>query len=279
MFFINSELPNNNNLLVFLIVIVITTIIMYMNNNNQTRSKSYSKIKERKHIRKIIKRQENILLELKDKIDKKINEKKNNNKIESMDGSIELSMKKAKKSPEKSIKKLSPKYEVKNDNILPPAATYPQFSMHDRRTDPVYIRDNQVLNDKLYPPLGRTERPQFDLLMNFINNQPGIFNMYTRGPPDTFRPIGYLTPKNGTQTIDSTLILYGRSKYPNSDLGEFYVTSSNKISDIKIPLNDNNSNVKKITDVPTDVNIKGNMLNGSYDFTELPKADLTYPYI
>ena len=53
MFFINSELPNNNNLLVFLIVIVITTIIMYMNNNNQTRSKSYSKIKERKHIRKI----------------------------------------------------------------------------------------------------------------------------------------------------------------------------------------------------------------------------------
>jgi hypothetical protein len=32
--------------------------------------------------------------------------------------------------------------------------------------DPVYRRDTRVLNDKLYPPLGRTERPQFDLLMN-----------------------------------------------------------------------------------------------------------------
>ena len=60
-------------------------------------------------------------------------------------------------------------------------------------TDPVYIRDNQVLNDKLYPPLARTERPQFDLLMNFVNSQAGVFNMYTRWPPDTFRILGYLS--------------------------------------------------------------------------------------
>jgi hypothetical protein len=163
--------------------------------------------------------------------------------------------------------------------INPPQPNFPMLNPTSIRTDPVYIRDNQVLNDKLYPPLGRTERPQFDLLMNFINNQQGVFNMYTRGPPDTFRPVGYLTPKNGSQTIDSTLILYGRAKYPNSDLGEFYVTSSNKISDIKVPLLQNNSNVRKITDIPSDVNIGGNILAGEYNFTELPKADLTYPYV
>jgi hypothetical protein len=146
--------------------------------------------------------------------------------------------------------------------------------------DPMYIRDNQVLNDKLYPPLGRTERPTADLLMNYINNQPDIFNMHTRGSPDTFRPIGYLSRKDGIdQTIDSTLILYGRAKYPNSDLGEFYVTSSNKMSDIKVPILQNNSNIRRITDVPNDVEISGNLFNGKYSFTELPKPDFPTPYM
>ena len=146
-------------------------------------------------------------------------------------------------------------------------------------TDPVYIRDNQVLNDKLYPPLGRTERPQFDLLMNFMNNQSGVFNMYTRGPPDTFRMLGYLIPVNKIETIDTTLILYGRSKWQNSDIGDFYATSSSKISDIKIPLTQYNCNIRRIWDIPEVVEIKGPMLAGKYDFVELPKPDLTHPYI
>jgi len=145
--------------------------------------------------------------------------------------------------------------------------------------DPVHIRDQMVLNDRLYPPLGRTERPQFDLLMNYINSNSGIFNNYTRGRPDTFRSLGYLTPVDKIQTIDSTLILYGRSKYPNSDMGDFYISSSNKMSDIKVPLTEYNSNIRKITDIPLKIIITGNMLNGNYDFTELPKANLDYPYI
>ena len=80
-------------------------------------------------------------------------------------------------------------------------------------------------------------------------------------------------------TIDSTLILYGRAKYPNSDMGEFYVSSSNKMSDIKIPLTEYNSNVRKITDIPSNRDIRGNILNGKYNFIELPKANLDYPYI
>lgn len=163
-----------------------------------------------------------------------------------------------------------------DDKYSIPAYQYKQ------EEDPVYMRDQKVLYNRLYPPLGRTERPQFDLLMNYINsnNGPnGMFNYYTRGSPDTYRILGYLTPINKVQTIDSTLILYGRAKFPNSDMGEFYVSSSNKISDIKIPLTEYNSNIRRITDLPQIITIKGNMLNGDYNFMELPKADLTYPYI
>ena len=145
--------------------------------------------------------------------------------------------------------------------------------------DPVYMRDNRVLHDKLYPPLGRTERPQFDLLMRYFNDPNGVFNAHTRGPPDTFRQLGYLTPNDGRQTIDTILILYGRAKYQNSDIADFYVTSSNKISDLKIPITQNNSNIRRITDIPNNVVITGNILNGSYQYTELPKSDLTYPYL
>ena len=163
-----------------------------------------------------------------------------------------------------------------DDKYIIPAYQYKQ------EEDPVYMRDQKVLYNRLYPPLGRTERPQFDLLMNYINsnNGPdGMFNYYTRGSPDTYRILGYLTPTIKVQTIDSTLILYGRAKFPNSDMGEFYVSSSNKISDIKIPLTEYNSNIRRITDLPQVITIKGNMLNGDYNFMELPKADLTYPYI
>ena len=145
-------------------------------------------------------------------------------KSESFSNKPEKKKSSNKKKPEKPEKQ---HVEQENKNVVYQVA--PPM-MQQRMTDPVYIRDNQVLNDKLYQPLGRTERPQFDLLMNFLNNQPEVYNMYTRGPPDTFRPVGYLTPKEGSQNIDSTLILYGRAKYPNADLGEFYVTSSNKMS-------------------------------------------------
>ena len=151
---------------------------------------------------------------------------------------------------------------------------------YDRpQQDPVYMRDQMVLTNRLYPPLARTDRPQFDILMNQLNNNNGVFNINTRGSPDTYRQVGYLTPINKEQTIDSTLILYGRAKYPNSDLGEFYITSSNKISDIKIPLNEYNSNIRRITDIPYIINIRGTILNGQYNFTELPKGTLDNQYI
>lgn len=154
-----------------------------------------------------------------------------------------------------------------------------QHTNNIQQQDPVYLRDQMVLTNRLYPPLARTERPQFDILMNQMNNNSGIFNVNTRGSPDTYRQVGYLTPVDKVQTIDSTLILYGRAKYPNSDIGEFYITSSNKISDIKIPLNEYNSNIRRITDIPYIINIRGTILNGQYNFTELPKGTLDNQYI
>jgi hypothetical protein len=270
--------------------------------------------KDKEYIKEIISKQEKILLDLQSKIEKKLADKNvqglttsrinvisnvdktKSNTIESMDGSLEMSKSvidkhkklakiKSKHNSDNSSHKLiyhddKPQhpYHITNPHYNPLSGYPMQPPMH-RQTDPMYIRDNQVLNDKLYPPLGRTERPTADLLMNFINNQQDLFNMHTRGPPDTFRPIGYLSRKDGDQSIDSTLILYGRAKYPNSDLGEFYVTSSNKMSDLKIPLLQNNCNVRKITDVPNDVEITGNLFNGKYSFTELPKPDFPTPYM
>jgi hypothetical protein len=249
------------------IIIVILIVIIY-NILNVFRSEEY--------IKQLINKQDKLFNQLKKKKDitkEYKNLLKTNKKIESMDGSEELVYRtpKVKEYPEYTREREDPERE------------YPKYIIEreprEPREDPVYTRDNMVLNNKLYPPLGRTERPTFDLLMKQVNDQSGVFNMYTRGMPDTFRPVGYLTLKNGDQTIDSTLILYGRSKYPGSDQGEFYVTSSNKMSDIKVPLTEYNTNVKRITDIPNDVNIRGNLLNGEYNFTELPKADLSYPYI
>lgn len=278
--FLNENLKTI--IIIILLALLISNIFYTMNNNNDN----------------------NILKKLKNKIDNRISKKilkklrdnfenRNNRKMRYLTPKLsddDIKKIKLNKFKRKNSESFSNKPNDKQQQALEkqeviyraePQVVAPVVNpvMQPRMTDPVYIRDNQVLNDKLYPPLARTERPQFDLLMNFINNQPDIYNMYTRGPPDTFRPVGYLTPKDGNQTIDSTLILYGRAKYPNSDLGEFYITSSNKMSDIKVPLTQNNTNIRKITDLPTDVNISGNLLAGNYNFTELPKGDLTYPYI
>lgn len=143
--------------------------------------------------------------------------------------------------------------------------------------DTVYTRDKQVENETLYPPIARTERPQYDMLINYLLKRPDFY-VPTRGLPDTFRPLGYLTSSSSTsKNPDDIFVLYGREKYPKSDLGEFYITSTNKLSGLKVMLNNTNSNIKKIYDIPQQINITGNLLTGTYNYTELPKPDLTAP--
>jgi hypothetical protein len=270
--YFNTNRTNNTNNATENKMVVKTPDAEILSEKNKNFEKNY------KLLMKNIQNQ-NIIMKKLDKIDmkskqtNKLSDKNLDGKIkqiyvkETLDGSKELNPIIQSTNPiiqTNPITQLDPIYKMKQQT---------QF------TDPVYIRDNQVLNDKLYPPLGRTERPQFDLLMNFINNQPGIFNMYTRGPPDTFRVLGYMTPMSGTQTIDNTLILYGRAKWEGSDIGDFYATSSSKISDIKIPLTQYNCNIRRIWDIPEIIEITGPMMGGKYNFTELPKPDLTHPYI
>jgi len=268
---------NSRFLLIIIIGFLFYHFIFNKNNPNNTKSnKNLSKSQsqtDRDNIKNLIEKQEKMLKQLQSKIDKKLNETK---KIESINSIENMEV------PTLSSNVVSsyPQHPA-NPNFNPyPVPPMDHYRNNNFGVDPMYVRDNQVLNDRLYPPLGRTERPTADLLLNFINNRPDLFNVYTRGPPDTFRPIGYLTRKDGTgQDMDSTLILFGRAKYPNSDLGEFYVTSSNKLSDVKIPLLPTNSNVRKITDVPNDVEIKGPILPGLYSYFELPKPDFTVPYM
>jgi len=286
----NLSSTNSSYILFITIGFIIVCLILA---NLKKRNKTYNS-DSKKHIKKIIKHQEKRIHDLEKKLNNnniKTIEKLDNPHIPSVDVPANVSKKSVNNINEEPINDNSLDPNEGPVNMMKPSRPLislsypthqPQVQLQQPLVDPVYTRDSQVLNNKLYPPIGRTERPQFDLLMNFIHQQPDLFGLQTRGPPDTYHPLGYLTPKNNTNaTIDNTLILYGRSKYPNSDVGEFYVTSSNKISDIKVPILDTNSNIKRITDIPNDVKITGHMLNGDYNYTELPKADLgtSQPYI
>ncbi len=275
------SLSNNGNYLLILLIGVMIIGFIFMKSISQTSDKQYMAKLERRQMEKIIEKQEKILRNLQDKIDTKFKKQKyvtveNMENISDKHKEVEEVKKQKNNNINRTIEveghdDIQIDHDIRNIRVL-----------DDNRFDPVYVRDRQVLDDKLYPPLGRTDRPQFDLLMNFVKNQPDMFNTYTRGPPDTFRPLGYLTKKGTDNSLNpnDTLILFGRSKYPNSDIGEFYVTTSNKISDIKIPLDNNNSNIRRIYDIPNEVIIDCHMIKGTYNCTELPKPDIsTQPYL
>jgi len=143
--------------------------------------------------------------------------------------------------------------------------------------DEVAIRDQAVLNDPLYPALGRTERPIFD-------NIPSRFNMPTRETSDTYRLIGYLVNKTSEDLGQNVWKLFGRQKYRGGSQGEFYVIPShNDRKDIKIQLDDNMFIGEKIRDIyalPDKVRINNPMFSqDEYDVIQLPKSDFTSQYI
>ena len=285
------------NIILLIIIFFIINKIYIFNNNSKKKLnntiKQYEKILEKykKYIKIELNKKENFINN--QHMTCRINNKNNTLECKTNDNSVIVYNTNQQSTTSKnnneplfeSKNNNEPLFETTNNNIHPINNILNNQGSDKQIYDVVYNRDAQVLNNKLYPPLGRTERPQFDILMKYINNpeNQGIYNEYTRGMPDTYRVLGYLTSKTnniGTMPfIDNTLILYGRAKYPNSDMGEFYVTTSSKVSDIKIPLTNYNCNIKKITDIPNIVIIQGDLLAGDYKFIELPKADFTYPYI
>jgi hypothetical protein len=149
--------------------------------------------------------------------------------------------------------------------------------------DPVSIRDRRVLHDPLYPPLGRTDRPTFDLLSQA--KERGVFNFATRGTPDTFRIIGYMINKDELKDIGNNIWkIFGRQKYPSSSIGEYYVIPANDHkTDIKIRIKDDMIIGEKLRDIyslPKYIQFKSTIFNKSkYEIIELDKSDLISDYI
>lgn len=143
--------------------------------------------------------------------------------------------------------------------------------------DEVVVRDQAVISDPLYPPLGRTERPVFDR----INSN---FNMETRGTDDTYRLIGYLVNKTTEDLGSNVWQLYGRQKYRGGSQGEFYVIPSHgDKKNMKIVLKDDMFVGERIRDIyalPSQVTLNSPFFSQDpYNVIELPKADFTSQYI
>ena len=155
-----------------------------------------------------------------------------------------------------------------------------QINMYN---DIVNKRDIAVLYNPLYPPLGRTERPGFDEIINNYNK----FNIQTRGSPDTFRVLGYIINKN-SNNFDlggNKWRLFGRQLYRGSSKGEFYVAPVNgDNNDMKIFLKDDMFIGEKIRDIYSlpkylKFNSPFFLNNEEYELVELPKTDFNSNYL
>ena len=145
--------------------------------------------------------------------------------------------------------------------------------------DHVIDRDRSVVDDQLYPPLGRVERPIFDQLVNRVAS--GFTAYPTRGSPDTFRMVGYMV---NSENKNDSWKLFGRQKYPGSSIGEYYaIPFDDKKADMKITIKDDMMPKDKIRDIyalPNEVTIKSPLFSDKpYTLVELDKADLTSPYL
>jgi len=135
-------------------------------------------------------------------------------------------------------------------------------------------RDRKVLYDQLYPPLARTERPVADNILNTFKDY--RFNMSTRGyQQDSPRLLGHFYKDGNPREIYK---LYGYAKNPGNYMGNFYYTYANDNYNVKIPLDDKNSNLKRIDDLPEILKISKGPINGEFKFDELPKSDLSSGY-
>jgi hypothetical protein len=155
--------------------------------------------------------------------------------------------------------------------VTNPPPFYPQ---QYNGIDHVDNRDRNVVNDELYPPISRTERPVFDNLLTSLSS--GAFAYPTRGFPDTYRPLGLAKSEKSQQMF----LLMGRQKYPGSSIGEFYLMSTDKTNQIKIPLD--RQHIKDYYNIPNEIkfNDKDSIMgNDVIKVQEYKKSDLDSPYI
>ena len=121
----------------------------------------------------------------------------------------------------------------------------------------MYQRDRAVLDDPLYPP----------------------YNRMSMEPYDTYRLIGYMVAEEAN---DDVWHLYGRKK--NNSLSDFYVRSSDKNTDIKIPITDNmfmsrRDRLRDMDNLPEGIHIDHPIFpHNAYHIIENGRADLNSLY-
>ena len=103
------------------------------------------------------------------------------------------------------------------------------------RRDIIKDYDYRVVNDILTGPI---KRPARDIIGPIVTRP--LFNLYTRGPPDSFSWIGLLitTDVSPADSKNKIIKLFGRQKYPNSNNWDYYVaTYAGGDDTVKISLN------------------------------------------
>jgi hypothetical protein len=123
------------------------------------------------------------------------------------------------------------------------------------------IRDLKVINDIRHPPERRVAKHEY------LNHQmQKIVNIPTRGYPDDYQMMGILSRESDEKMLN----LFGRQKYPGSDIWEYYVTDSTTNIPIKIPININNNREllddNSMINIPVFDNSKGKFKLTLYKF-------------
>jgi hypothetical protein len=142
----------------------------------------------------------------------------------------------------------------------------------------VVQRDYRVLNDPLYPPLNRTDSQNTASLIE--NTAARNWNVPTNQSNDNYRLVGYLVSQEQKRDVgDNNWKLFARQKDRNT--ADFYMMPANNNYDVKIALKDDTvvgTRLRDVYTIPDQLQFNSPLLNnGSYQFVENPKADLSSP--
>jgi hypothetical protein len=139
--------------------------------------------------------------------------------------------------------------------------------------DVVRERDERILYDDLYPPLGRSNNETTKRYVTSMKPQP------TQDTSDTFRLVGYLVDE---EDRNGTWKLFAREQHRNGR-AEFYATPSNRNNDMKVVLDNavitSSEKLKDIYTIPNTITVNHPMFSSNdYKVVQLPKGELGSPY-
>jgi hypothetical protein len=143
------------------------------------------------------------------------------------------------------INNIPPKYK-KFNRIKTPQVSVPPLDPEiiiPEIYDVLRDYDYRTLNDSLTPPYKRDD----DMIpANVI--APDLFGIYTQGGPYPFIKMGKLVDnKSKNDEPYKFLILFGRKRYPGSNLYDYYATTTNRDDYLKFDLDRKNTRYELFT--------------------------------